>query len=126
MPPVDAEYLSHLLGDESTSRPTNAEILTYFNEHKDHADRCQFLKSGYQNVYTYLQVDGKYIGYHAAGEFLEVWEGNYLTKTAQNYLTWDAVSQRIAALMEAGQFLVPIKQPPAPEIQQLTLTGEQE
>ena len=77
-------------------------------------------------MYTYLQVDGKYIGYHAAGEFLEVWEGNYLTKTAQNYLTWDAVSQRIAALMEAGQFLVPIKQPPAPEIQQLTLTGEQE
>lgn len=126
LPPVDAESLFHLLGDESSSRPTNAEILTYFDEHKDHAERCQFLKSGYQNVYTYLQVEGRYIGYHAAGEFLEIWEGNYLTKTAQNYLTWDAVSQRIAALMEAGQFLVPIKQPPAPEIQQLTLTDEQE
>ena len=123
---MDAESLFHLLGDESSSRPTNAEILTYFNEHKDHAERCQFLKSGYQNVYTYLQVEGRYIGYHAAGEFLEVWEGNYLTKTAQSYLTWDAVSQSIAGLMETGQFLVPLKQPPAPEIQQLTLTGEQE
>ena len=65
-------------------------------------------------------------GFIRHDQYLELWEGNYLTKTAQSNLTWDAVSDKIAALIEQGQLPVPIRTTaPKPELEQLTLTPEQ-
>lgn len=55
--------------------------------------------------------------------YLELWEGNYLTKTAQVNLTWDAVAAKIADLIEQGRLIAPIKAAPVPQqMEQLTLT----
>ena len=55
--------------------------------------------------------------------YLELWEGNYLTKTAQVNLTWDAVAAKIADLIEEGRLIVPIKAAPVQQqMEQLTLT----
>lgn len=41
-------------------------------------------------------------------------------------LTWDAVSTKIAALIEQGRLIVPIKETPAqPQVEQLALTPEE-
>ncbi len=57
--------------------------------------------------------------------YLELWEGNYLTKTAQLNLTWDAVAAKIADLIEQGRLMVPIKATPVQQqMEQLTLTPE--
>ena len=57
--------------------------------------------------------------------YLELWEGNYLTKTAQVNLTWDAVAAKIADLIEQGRLMVPIKAAPVQQqMEQLTLTPE--
>ena len=57
--------------------------------------------------------------------YLELWEGNYLTKTAQVNLTWDAVAAKIADLIEQGRLMVPIKATPVQQqMEQLTLTPE--
>ncbi len=84
-----------------------------------------FCKHCYKQIYTYLFVDDHFVGFIRHDMYLELWEGNYLTKTAQVNLTWDAVAAKIADLIEQGRLIVPIKAAPVQQqMEQLTLTPE--
>lgn len=125
MPPLSDELILGLLAKESSSRADNAAILEYFNEHPDLAERSAFCKHCYKQIYTYLFVDNHTVGFIRHDMYLELWEGNYLTKTAQVNLTWDAVAAKIADLIEQGRLMVPIKAAPVQQqMEQLTLTPE--
>ena len=112
LPPLSDEMILGLLAKESSSRADNAAILEYFNEHPDLAERSAFCKHCYKQIYTYLFVDDHTVGFIRHDMYLELWEGNYLTKTAQVNLTWDAVAAKIADLIEQGRLMVPIKAAP--------------
>lgn len=99
MPPLSDELILGLLAKDSSSRADNAAILEYFNEHPDLAERSAFCKHCYKQIYTYLFVDDHTVGFIRHDMYLELWEGNYLTKTAQVNLTWDAVAAKIADLI---------------------------
>ena len=107
LPPLSDEMILGLLAKESSSRADNAAILEYFNEHPDLAERSAFCKHCYKQIYTYLFVDDHTVGFIRHDMYLELWEGNYLTKTAQVNLTWDAVAAKIADLIEQGRLLLP-------------------
>lgn len=125
LPPLSDELILGLLAKESSSRADNAAILEYFNEHPDLAERSAFCKHCYKQIYTYLFVDDHTVGFIRHDMYLELWEGNYLTKTAQVNLTWDAVTAKIADLIEQGRLMVPIKAAPVQQqMEQLTLTPE--
>lgn len=125
LPPLSDELILGLLAKDSSSRADNAAILEYFNEHPDLAERSAFCKHCYKQIYTYLFVDDHTVGFIRHDMYLELWEGNYLTKTAQVNLTWDAVAAKIADLIEQGRLMVPIKATPVPQqMEQLTLTPE--
>ena len=125
LPPLSDELILGLLAKESSSRADNAAILEYFNEHPDLAERSAFCKHCYKQIYTYLFVDNNTVGFIRHDMYLELWEGNYLTKTAQVNLTWDAVAAKIADLIEQGRLMVPIKAAPVQQqMEQLTLTPE--
>lgn len=125
LPPLSDELILGLLAKESSSRADNAAILEYFNEHPDLAERSAFCKHCYKPIYTYLFVDDNTVGFIRHDMYLELWEGNYLTKTAQVNLTWDAVAAKIADLIGQGRLIVPIKAAPVPQqMEQLTLTPE--
>ena len=125
LPPLDEELVMGLLAQESSSRADNAAILEYFTQHTDLAERSAYCKHCYKQIYTNLFVDDHFVGFIRHDMYLELWEGNYLTKTAQVNLTWDAVSTKIAELIEQGKFIVPIKAAPAlPQMEQLTHRNE--
>lgn len=124
LPPLDDELIMGLLASESTSRANNAAILKYFAQHPDLAERSAFCKHCYKPIYTYLFVSDHFVGFMRHDMCLELWEGNYLTKTAQVNLTWDAVATKIENLIEQGQLIVPIKEAPTPQVEQFTLTPE--
>ncbi len=125
LPPLSDELILGLLAKDSSSRADNAAILEYFNEHPDLAERSAFCKHCYKQIYTYLFVDDHTVGFIRHDMYLELWEGNYLTKTAQVNLTWDAVAAKIADLIEQGRLMVPIKATPVQQqMEQLTLTPE--
>ena len=84
-----------------------------------------FASTVISKFYTYLFVDDNTVGFIRHDMYLELWEGNYLTKTAQVNLTWDAVAAKIADLIEQGRLMVPIKATPVQQqMEQLTLTPE--
>ena len=123
LPPLSDELILGLLAKESSSRADNAAILEYFNEHPDLAERSAFCKHCYKQIYTYLFVDDHTVGFIRHDMYLELWEGNYLTKTAQVNLTWDAVAAKIADLIEQGRLIVPIKAAPVQQqMEQLMAT----
>ena len=125
LPPLSDELILGLLAKDSSSRADNAAFLEYFNEHPDLAERSAFCKHCYKQIYTYLFVDDHTVGFIRHDMYLELWEGNYLTKTAQVNLTWDAVAAKIADLIEQGRLIVPIKAAPVQQqMEQLTLTPE--
>ena len=125
LPPLSDELILGLLAKESSSRADNAAILEYFNEHPALAERSAFCKHCYKQIYTYLFVDDHTVGFIRHDMYLELWEGNYLTKAAQVNLTWDAVAAKIADLIEQGRLMVPIKATPVQQqMEQLTLTPE--
>ena len=126
LPPLDDSLILGLLAQQSSTRADNADILAYFEKHADLASRSEFCRTSYKQIYTQLYVGERMAGFIRHDQYLELWEGNYLTKSAQSNLTWDAVSDKIAALIEQGQLLVPIRTTaPKPELEQLTLTPEQ-
>lgn len=87
LPPLSDELILGLLAKDSSSRADNAAILEYFSEHPDLAERSAFCKHCYKQIYTYLFVDDHTVGFIRHDMYLELWEGNYLTKTAQINLT---------------------------------------
>lgn len=126
LPPLDDSLILGLLAQQTSTRADNADILAYFDKHADLASRSEFCRTSYKQIYTQLYVGERMAGFIRHDQYLELWEGNYLTKTAQSNLTWDAVSDKIAALIEQGQLPVPIRTTaPKPELEQLTLTPEQ-
>ena len=126
LPPLDDSLILGLLAQQTSTRADNPDILAYFEKHPDLASRSEFCRTSYKQIYTQLYVGEHMAGFIRHDQYLELWEGNYLTKTAQSNLTWDAVSDKIAALIEQGQLLVPIRTTaPKPELEQLTLTPEQ-
>lgn len=126
LPPMDDSLILGLLAKQTSTRADNADILAYFEKHPDLASRSEFCRTSYKHIYTQLSVGERMAGFIRHDQYLELWEGNYLTKTAQSNLTWDAVSDKIADLIEQGQLLVPIRTTaPKPELEQLTLTPEQ-
>ena len=126
LPPLDDSLILGLLAQQTSTRADNADILAYFEKHADLASRSEFCRTSYKQIYTQLSVGERMAGFIRHDQYLELWEGNYLTKTAQSNLTWDAVSDKIAALIEQGQLPVPIRTTaPKPVLEQLTLTPEQ-
>lgn len=126
LPPLDDSLILGLLAQQTSTRADNADILAYFEKHPDLASRSEFCRTSYKQIYTQLSVGERMAGFIRHDQYLELWEGNYLTKTAQSNLTWDAVSDKIAALIEQGQLPVPIRtSAPEPELEQLTLTPKQ-
>lgn len=126
LPPLDDSLILGLLAQQTSTRADNADILAYFEKHPGLASRSEFCRTSYKQIYTQLYVGERMAGFIRHDQYLELWEGNYLTKSAQSNLTWDSVSDKIAALIEQGQLLVPIRTTALkPELEQLTLTPEQ-
>ena len=65
-----------------------------------------------KQIYTYLFVDDHTVGFIGMICALNFGRGNYLTKTAQVNLTWDAVAAKGADLIEQRRLIVPIKAAP--------------
>ena len=97
LPPLDDSLILGLLAQQSSTRADNADILAYFEKHADLASRSEFCRTSYKQIYTQLYVGERMAGFIRHDQYLELWEGNYLTKSAQSNLTWDAVSDKIAA-----------------------------
>ena len=88
------------------------DVVKFFLTNEDAAERAEFMKNVFNSEYSELDIDDVRCGYKAwvndrngNPDGLELWVGNYLTKTEDARLSWKDVSQRVGSLIEAHEYL---------------------
>lgn len=93
MPEFPAELLPSLLKADTTSRASNADILSFFSKTPLLIDRLRYIRDSYKVVFTELLLeDDTRVGFYKESNDLLVWQGSYLTRSAESHLSWHSVT----------------------------------
>ena len=100
LPEFPAELLPQLLKTESSSRAANADYLAFYQKSPLSIDRLRFVRDSYKDIFTELLLDGDTrVGFHRQEDGLLVWQGAYLTRSAETLLPWRAVANALNDLI---------------------------
>ena len=90
-------------GGRSLKRQT---IFEYFQNHKSLAERIEFLKNSYNDIWVEVLTDGVRTGYHAEKDGLLMWEGSYLSRTSESVFSWSVITEMTEGLIERGEYKI--------------------
>ena len=100
MPEFPAELLPSLLKADTTSRASNADILSFFSKTPLLIDRLRYIRESYKVVFTELLLeDDTRVGFYKESNGLLVWQGSYLTRSAESHLSWHSVCMERYGIM---------------------------
>lgn len=112
LPPFPMQYLPTLLREDIGLTKKKDEIAQYFKEHTDDEVRATFISECYDD--TLIQTfrnpqwnDFSYIGYKKNGYGLNVWEGNYLNKKSESFISFMEIQEEISKLIDNYEYLLP-------------------
>lgn len=104
-----AELLPSLLKADTTSRASNADILSFFSKTPLLIDRLRYIRESYKVVFTELLLeDDTRVGFYKESNGLLVWRGSYLTRSAESHLSWHSVTAAISALVDNHELIAAI------------------
>ena len=84
------------------------QIEDYFISNDNDADREEFVKTIFNDSYIQNFIenrDNEYYGYKAFERGLSIWEGNYLTRTAERFLSWAEVAYQYSYMQQNGMLM---------------------
>ncbi len=80
------------------------EIRAFFETVADDDKRTEYIKSIFNNDYTEVILsDGRRVGYKTFQNVLHLWEGSYLSRTAQSYYDWGVMADHFEAMRLLGE-----------------------
>ena len=92
--------------DDGGRKHKRQEIFEYFQAHKGLAERTEFLKTCYNDIWVEVLTDGVRIGYHAEKDGLLMWEGSYLSRTSESVFSWPVITEMTEGLIERGEYKI--------------------
>lgn len=105
LPDFSFDLVEELLCYDEQLTKRRFDIQLYFQEHEDDAERTEYIKSCYQkDIYTLFDVDNQRVGYKAQEDGLWVWEGEFLSRSAQSVFSWAVVQELIADMIQRGVY----------------------
>ena len=117
MPLIEANLL-----DDGGRKHKRQEIFEYFQAHKSLAERTEFLKNSYNDIWVEVLTDGVRTGYHAEKDGLLMWEGSYLSRTSESVFSWSVITEMTEGLIERGEYKIKLGLQNAPIVaEQLAL-----
>lgn len=119
LPEFPPTLLPQLLAAETSSRADNAEYLTYYNKNPLLIDRLRFVRESYKDIFTELLLaDDTRVGFHRQDNGLLVWQGAYLTRSAETLLPWRAVANALNDLIEQHELIAAIDPKKLPQVEE--------
>ena len=104
---------------ETSSRAYNAEYLTFYNKNSLLIDRLRFVRESYKDIFTELLLaDDTRVGFHRQDNGLLVWQGAYLTRSAETLLSWRAVANALNDLIEQHELIAAIDPKELPQAEE--------
>ncbi|MCR5540465.1 MAG: hypothetical protein K6F71_06570, partial [Ruminococcus sp.] len=81
-------------------------IADFFDTHTNAKEREQFIRKAINEEYSQLSTDEeKTMGYKTFDDGLCIWEGNYMSRTAENFYSWQDVVTLFTDMMQRGEYL---------------------
>lgn len=119
LPEFPPTLLPQLLAMETSSRASNAEYLTFYNKNPLLIDRLRFVRESYKDIFTELLLaDDTRVGFHRQDNGLLVWQGAYLTRSAETLLSWRAVANALNDLIEQHELIAAIDPKKLPQAEE--------
>ena len=120
------DTINEILRTTPHLKASKDEIRAFYENTLDDTARTEYIKSIFNDDYTELILsDGRRVGYKTFENVLHLWEGSYLSRTAQSYYDWGVIAKHFEAMRLLGQLQDTIK--PLPSLDgQLTLMFEAE
>ena len=105
-PFLDTHLIEANLMDDGGRSLKRQEIFEYFQNHKSLAERTEFLKNSYNDIWVEVVTDGVRTGYHAEKNGLLMWEGSYLSRTSESVFSWSVITEMTEGLIERGEYKI--------------------
>lgn len=120
------EVINEILATTPHLKASKDEIRAFYESITDDTARTEYIKGIFNDDYTELILsDGRRVGYKTFENVLHLWEGSYLSRTAQSFYDWGVIAKHFEAMRLLGQLQDTMK--PLPSIDgQLTLMFEAE
>lgn len=119
---LDMHLIEANLLDDGGRKHKRQEIFEYFQAHKSLAERTEFLKNCYNDIWVEVLTDGVRTGYHAEKDGLLMWEGSYLSRTSESVFSWPVITEMSEGLIERGEYKIKLGLQNAPIVaEQLAL-----
>lgn len=123
---MDEHLIEAILLDDGGRKHTRQEIFAFFQTNRDIATRTEFLKNSYNDIWVEVLAgaDKVRVGYHAEKDGLLMWEGSYLSRTAESVFSWGVVTEMTENLIERGAYKIKLGLQNAPVMaEQMSLFG---
>ena len=93
------DTIREILGTTPHLKTSKEEIRAFYESNPDNAARTEYVKGIFNNDYTELILsDGRRVGYKTWQNVLQLWEGNYDSRTAQSFYDWGVIAQYFEAM----------------------------
>ncbi len=122
----DEHLIEAILLDDGGRKHTRQEIFAFFQTNRDIAARTEFLKNSYNDIWVEVLTgtDKVRVGYHAQQDGFLMWEGSYLSRTAESVFSWGVVTEMTENLIERGTYKIKLGLQNAPVMaEQMSLFG---
>ena len=103
---LDIRLIEANLLDDGGRKHKRQEIFEHFQAHKNLAERTEFLKNSYNDIWVEVLTDGVRTGYHAEKDGLLMWEGSYLSRTSESVFSWSVITEMTEGLIERGEYKI--------------------
>ncbi|MCI7659447.1 MAG: SNF2-related protein [Flintibacter sp.] len=121
---MDTHLIEAILLDDGGRKHKRQDIFNYFQAHQNLAERTEFLKGSYNDIWVEVLAgtDKVRVGYHAEKDGLLMWEGSYLSRTSESVFSWSVITEMTEGLIERGEYKIKLGLQNAPVIaEQLAL-----
>ena len=109
------DTIREILGTTPHLKATKDEIRAFFEANADDNARTSYIKSIFNNDYTEVILrDGRRCGYKTYQNVLQLWEGNFLSRTKQSFYDWGVIAKHFEAMRLLGELSDTMK--PLPSI----------
>ena len=105
-PFLDTHLIEANLLDDGGRSLKRQEIFEYFQNHKSLAERTEFLKNSYNDIWVEVVTDGVRTGYHAEKDGLFLREGSSLSRPSESVFAWPVITEMTEGLIERGEYKI--------------------
>lgn len=105
---LDTHLIEAILLDDGGRKHKRQDIFNYFQAHQNLAERTEFLKNSYNDIWVEVLAgtDKVRVGYHAEKDGLLMWEGSYLSRTSESVFSWSVITEMTEGLIERGEYKI--------------------